>query len=273
MKRTLETFLFLAPFPALTLSQLSGEVNKNLSNKNLNKSVQVEQIQQQPQEQKWFSKGDMYEWRNKKAPLKIIICQDDLFPKHILENYDSLFVLRNDSVFEARTFKKGSEWYPPYKVDKNYLERLTDDYLKGWLEQTNFWLGYLSGNKFQLELENIERVVTDYGNGNYNFDYGNAFTMIVHPNGGPMSGGGGYYSGNGIFWIDPLSLSYDKNDKNKCTIVPIHEILHSFFGSGHSVDTTSTIYSPSSHIFLTREEAEFLGWPEVKPKKLERIKL
>lgn len=255
--KKLALILFLALSPVLA----QKEANKKLD------TIIQEQIQSN-----WFSKGDMYEWRNKKAPLKIIVCEDDLFPAHLLSGYDSIVVVRDDSVFEANIFKDGNQWHPSYKVDKGYLERLTPDYLKGWLEQTNYWLNYLSGGKFQLELENIEYIKTNYWNDSFSFNYGTAFTMIVHPHGSPMRGGGGYYSGNGIFWVDPLSLSYDKNDKNKCTPVPIHEILHSFFGPGHSPDTLSTAYTPSFYIYLTKEESEFLGWPKVEPKKLKTIK-
>ncbi|MEM4152878.1 MAG: hypothetical protein QXK80_02050 [Candidatus Pacearchaeota archaeon] len=261
----LKTLLFLAFFPAIALTQ-------NIEN-TISIGSNVQYNQEQIEQKRWFSKGDMYEWRDKKAPLRIIVCKDDSFSEHLLKDYDSLFIVRDDSIYEARTFKNGQEWYPGYKADKKYLERITDDYLKGWLEQTNYWLSYLSGGKFQLELEGIDYISIDYWNDdNYwkNFNYGKAFTMIVHPSGGVMPG---YYSGSGIFWIDPLSLTYDKNDKNKCTLVPIHEILHGFFGPGHSPDSLSTIFSPSSHIYLTQEEAKFLKWPQVKPRKLEKVNL
>lgn len=261
-KHGLKTLLFLTLFSALALAQ----DNREEFNPGSKKQIQ-QQIQQQEQKQKWFEKGDMYEWRNKKAPLKILIQTDGLW--EYLDDYDSLCIIRDDSVFEARIFREGREQYPPYKVDKGYIKRISDEYLRGWFEQTNRLLDYLSGGKFQLELEGIERVPGD----SLWQHTGKVYTMIVYPHGGPMSGGGGYYSGNGIFWIDPLSLTYDKTDESKCTIVPIHEILHSFFGIGHSPDSMSTIYSPSFHIYLTEQESKFLGWPKIKPKKLEKIEL
>ncbi|MEM4648135.1 MAG: hypothetical protein QXO12_02410 [Candidatus Pacearchaeota archaeon] len=234
---------------------------------NITQHIATKQINQI--NHKWFRKGDLYELHNKKVPIKIIICKDNLFPPYLKE-YE-LIISRDDNILEVKRFKDGKEFWPPYKVDKTYFERFTDEYLKGWIEQTNYWLKYLSGNQFQLELEEIERIDIDYWNDeNYldNIKPGRGFTMIVHPNAVST----GYYSGNGIFWVNPIYLFYDKNNINKYSITPIHEILHSFFGENHSNDSLSTIYHSPNFIYLSPDEAEFLGWPKVEPKKLEKIK-
>lgn len=185
---------------------------------------------------KWFSKGDMYRFRKSKAPLEVYICND-------------------------KSKSRSEDYYKLFSEEDVDTSRLTDDYIKKWVSQTNEYLSYLSNGKFQLDLKEIKRINTDYWNtkekdAELPYPDKKSFKMIVHPS----ATKGGHYSMDGFFWVNPFYLQTGEDYDS----LPIHEMMHGFFGEGHSESKNSTINTVSM-IGLTEKEAKHLGWNYVKP--------
>ena len=85
--------------------------------------------------------------------------------------------------------------------------------------------------------------------------------MVVHPTATLTAG---RYLRNGEFWVDPFNLQAPKDTPSQFDSLPLHEILHSFFGPNHSPSEESTM-NHKPVIGLLKDEATHLGWPLVKP--------
>ena len=145
----------------------------------------------------------------------------------------------------------------------DYKEIFNNLFIENWTKHTNHYLDYLSGGQFQLFLSSIKYIKTEYWNGRTEeIPDGDRtkFIMVVHPTAYP----GGYYNGNGLFYVNPFHIQLDEGDEEHFDPLSLHEIFHGFFGGDHSTSEKSTM-SYAAVIGLTAQETKFLGWPVMEP--------
>lgn len=196
-------------------------------------------------------KGDMYEFRNKHVPFDVYATTDRYEfideVSEILNNYDD----------------KGSKELLP---ELDYGRKTKEEFIEKWTENANEYLGYLSDGKFQLCLENVDKIDPEdsYRKEKILNSPEKRFTMILTQDDiGPRFIG--EYKQNGKFFLDPFNLQLDKENCHTFDNSPIHEMFHGFFGTNyHSKYKESIMYKndASTSFGLTGEESNHLDWPK-----------
>lgn len=190
-----------------------------------------------PQYENWFTYGDMYDYRNRKTPLEIYVCDDRSAPE------------------ELRIYTEH---------EKFRGDRLTDQFMETWTKQANGYLDYLSGGQFRLEPTEIKRIKMNYLNDEIDEvpwpPDGKSFRMVVHP----TIPRGGFYGRRGFLWVRSFHMQLDEGGKRTFDSLPLHEIFHGFFGGKHS-DSPESMMNLVTVMGLTKPEARHLGWPAVEP--------
>ena len=194
-------------------------------------------------------KGDMYEFRNKHVPFDVYSTTeryefiDEV--SEILNNYDD----------------KGSRELLP---ELDYGRKTKQEFIEKWTENANEYLDCLSDGKFQLCLENVDKIDPEdsYRKEKILNSQKKRFTMILTQDDFKRRYIGEYQQ-NGKFFLDPFNLQLDKENCHTFDNSAIHEMFHGFFGTNYHSKYKGIMYKndTSTSFDLTDEESNHLGWP------------